>query len=155
MAELYIVKTERKIDGINDNNWYRARQDRTHDIAIVGIYQLSKKWTLSATWVYYTGDAVTYPTGKYSIDGTVYFYYSERNGYRMPDYHRLDLSATKIIKKTEKYLSELSFSLFNAYGRANAYRITFREGKDDPTITEAVQTSLFTFVPSISWNFKF
>ena len=150
-----LSKTERKIDGINDNNWYRARQDRTHDIAIVGIYQLSKKWTLSATWVYYTGDAVTYPTGKYSIDGTVYFYYSERNGYRMPDYHRLDLSATKIIKKTEKYLSELSFSLFNAYGRANAYRITFREGKDDPTITEAVQTSLFTFVPSISWNFKF
>ena len=150
-----LSKTERKIDGINDNNWYRARQDRTHDIAIVGMYQLSKKWTLSATWVYYTGDAVTYPTGKYSIDGTVYFYYSERNGYRMPDYHRLDLSATKLIKKTEKYLSELSFSLFNAYGRANAYRITFREGKDDPTITEAVQTSLFTFVPSISWNFKF
>lgn len=150
-----LSKTERKIDGINDNNWYRARQDRTHDIAIVGMYRLSKKWTLSATWVYYTGDAVTYPTGKYSIDGTVYFYYSERNGYRMPDYHRLDLSATKLIKKTEKYLSELSFSLFNAYGRANAYRITFREGKDDPTITEAVQTSLFTFVPSISWNFKF
>ena len=150
-----LSKTERRIDGINNGDWYNARQDRTHDIAIVGMYQLSKKWLLSANWIFYTGDAVTYPSGKYTVDGEVYFYYSERNGYRIPNYHRLDLGATVQLKKRKKFSSELNFSLFNAYGRANAYQISFREGEDDPNKTEAVKTSLFTFVPSISYNFKF
>src|SRR5688572_19445802 len=120
-----LSKTERKIDGINNNLWYNARQDRTHDIAIVGIFQLNKKWTLSANWIYYTGDAVTYPAGKYTLDNEVYFQYSERNGYRMPAYHRLDLGATVQLKKTKRFSSDLNFSLFNAYGRANAYVISF------------------------------
>ncbi len=150
-----LSKTERQIEGINNNQWYNARQDRTHDIAIVGMYQLNKKWILSANWIFYTGDAVTYPSGKYKIDNEVYFYYSERNGYRMPDYHRLDLSATKQLKKGKRFSSELSFSVYNAYGRANAYQINFQESEDDPNKTEAVKTSLFTFVPSISYNFKF
>lgn len=150
-----LSKTERKIPGINNDMWYNARQDRTHDIAVVGIFQLNKKWSLSATWVYYTGDAVTYPTGKYTVDGEVYFYYSERNGYRMPSYHRLDLGVTKQLIKRKRFSSELTFSLFNAYGRPNAYQISFRESEDDPDKTEAVQVSLFTFVPSISYNFKF
>lgn len=150
-----ISKTERKIEGINNNNWYNARQDRTHDLAIVGMYQLNRKWTLSANWIYYTGDAVTYPSGKYRVDNEVYFYYSERNGYRMPNYHRLDLGATKQLKKGKQFSSELNFSLYNAYGRANAYQINFRESETDPNKTEAVQISLFTFVPSISYNFKF
>ena len=150
-----LSKTERKIDGINNNLWYNARQDRTHDIAIVGIYQLNQKWTLSANWLFYTGDAVTYPAGKYTLDGEVYFQYSERNGYRMPAYHRLDLGATRQLKKGKRFSSDLNFSLFNAYGRANAYAISFREGEDDPNKTEAVKTSLFNFVPSITYNFKF
>jgi hypothetical protein len=119
------------------------------------MYQLNKKWVLSANWIFYTGDAVTYPSGKYTVDNEVYFYYSERNGYRMPNYHRLDLGATVQLKKRKKFSSELNFSLFNAYGRANAYQVNFREGEDDPNKTEAVKTSLFTFVPSISYNFKF
>ena len=150
-----LSKTERKIEDINNNNWYNARQDRTHDIAIVGMYQLSQKWVLSANWIFYTGDAVTYPTGKYRIDNEVYFYYSERNGYRMPNYHRLDIGATRQLKKGKHFTSELNFSIYNAYGRANAYQVNFRESETDPTKTEAVQTSLFTFVPSISYNFKF
>lgn len=150
-----LSKTERKIDGINDNQWYNARQDRTHDIAIVGTYQLNDRWVLSANWVYNTGDAVTYPSGKYMVDNVVYFYYSERNGYRMPDYHRLDLGATRQLKKGKRFSSELNFSLFNAYGRGNAYQIDFRVSEADPSKTEAVKTSLFTFVPSISYNFKF
>jgi len=150
-----LSRTERKINGINNDQWYNARQDRTHDIAIVGIYQLNKKWTLSANWVFYTGDAVTFPNGKYTADGEVYFYYTNRNGYRMPNYHRLDLGATCQLKKHKKFSSELAFSLYNAYGRKNAYQIDFRQGKDNPNTTEAVQTSLFTFVPSISYNFKF
>jgi hypothetical protein len=150
-----VSKTERKIEGISNNNWYNVRQDRTHDIAIVGMYQLNKKWTLSAKWIFYTGDAVTYPTGKYRIDNEVYFYYSERNGYRMPNYHRLDVGATKQLKKGKRFTSELNFSIYNAYGRANAYQINFQESETDPNKTEAVKTSLFTFVPSISYNFKF
>ena len=150
-----LSKTERKIDGINNNQWYNARQDRTHDIAIVAMYQLNEKWTLSANWIFYTGDAVTYPSGKYTIDNEVYFYYSERNGYRMPNYHRLDIGATKQLTRGKRFSSELNFSVYNAYGRANAYQISFRESETDPDKTEAVKTSLFTFVPSISYNFKF
>jgi hypothetical protein len=150
-----LSRTERQIEGINDGKWYKARQDRTHDLAIVSMYQLSKKWALSATWIYYTGDAITYPSGKYRVNNQVYFYYTERNGYRMPDYHRLDVGATLQLKKRKRFSSELNFSLFNAYGRYNAYEIEFRESETDPDKTEAVQTSLFTFVPSISYNFKF
>lgn len=150
-----LSKTERKIDGINNNEWYNARQDRTHDVAIVGMYSLNKKWSLSATWVYYTGDAVTFPTGKYKMNNQTVFYYSDRNAYRMPAYHRLDLGAVLTLKKTERKLSELAFSIFNAYGRENAYTINFRDSKTKPGETEAVQIALFRFIPSISWNFKF
>ncbi|MNK25004.1 TonB-dependent Receptor Plug Domain protein [compost metagenome] len=150
-----ISKTERKIDGINSNNWYNARQDRTHDISLVSMYQLSKKWSLSANWVFATGNAVTFPNGKYKLLGHSYFYFSDRNADRMPSYHRLDLGATRRLKQTKKFSSELNFSLYNAYGRENAYRITFRDNETDPNRTEAVRTTLFRFVPSISYNFKF
>lgn len=150
-----LSKTERKINRINNNNWYNARQDRTHDIAIVGIYKPNEKWTFSGTWIFYTGDAVTFPNGKYTVGGVTTYYYTNRNGYRMPNYHRLDLAATMQLKKTSKWSKELSFSLFNAYGRENAFAIQFRDNKDNPNITEAVQTTLFRWVPSISYNFKF
>ncbi len=150
-----LAKTERKIDGINDGEWYNARQDRTHDVAIVVNHQLNRRWNLAANWIYYTGDAVTYPSGKYIIDNQVVFYYTKRNADRMPSYHRLDLGATWLLKDRKKFRSELAFSLFNAYGRENPYAITFRQSEDDPTRTEAVKTSLFRFVPSISYNFKF
>ncbi|PZR23987.1 MAG: hypothetical protein DI535_22865 [Citrobacter freundii] len=150
-----LSKTERKINGINNDQWYNARQDRTHDISLVGSYQLNRKWTFSAAWVYYTGDAVTFPAGKYSIDGSTVYYYTQRNGYRMPDYHRLDLGATCILKQKKRWSSELSFSLYNAYGHENAYTINFRDNADDPNKTEAVQYALFKFIPSVSYNFKF
>lgn len=150
-----LSKTERRIDGLNNNQWYNVRQDRTHDISVVASYQLNNKWTLSANWIYYTGDAVTFPAGKYRVDDQVVFYYTERNGYRMPDYHRLDLGATLQLRKTRKSSSELAFGLYNAYGRENAYTISFRESEEDPQRTEAVQTALFKYIPSISYNFKF
>lgn len=150
-----ISRTERKIDGINNNEWYKARQDKTHDISLVTIYQLSKKWTISANWVYATGNAVTFPNGKYTLLGQSYYYYSERNADRMPAYHRLDLGATHQLKQTKKFSSELTFSLYNAYGRKNPFRITFQDSETDPNKTEAIRTTLFRFVPSISYNFKF
>ncbi len=150
-----LSKSERKIDGINQNKWYDAYQDRTHDISLVGIYELNRKWTLSAAWVYYTGNAITYPSGKYRVDGRDVMYYAERNGYRAPAYHRLDLGATCLLKKTRKFESELAFSLYNAYGRRNAYMIQFKTNEDDPSKTSAYRYALFTYIPSISWNFKF
>lgn len=150
-----LSKTERQIDGINNNQWYNARQDKTHDISVVGMYQLNDLWSFSANWVFSTGNAVTYPTGKYKVLGESYFYYTGRNANRMPSYHRLDIGATRTLQKSKKFSSELNFSLYNAYGRRNAYRIAFRDKENDPDRTEAVKTTLFRFVPSVSYDFKF
>jgi len=150
-----LSRTERKFDAINNGSYYPARQDRTHDISIVGMYELSKHWSLSATWVYNTGNAVTFPSGKYEVDGKTVMLYTERNASRMPSYHRLDIGATWIVKKTPKFESSWTFSLYNAYGQENAYTITFQNNPDDLTKTQAIQTTLFKFVPSFSYNFKF
>jgi hypothetical protein len=150
-----LSRTERKFSEINHGNYFPAKQDRTHDISIVGIYELNKRWTLSATWVYNTGNAVTFPSGKYQVDGKTMFLYTDRNANRMPAYHRLDIGATWIKKKTAKFESSWTFSLYNAYGHDNAYTITFRDNKTDATKTEAVQTTLFKYIPSFSYNFKF
>ncbi|MFP5041130.1 TonB-dependent receptor [Parasediminibacterium sp. JCM 36343] len=150
-----LAKTERQVDGINNGKWYDATQDRTHEVSVVAIYQASKKWTFSSTFVFYTGNAVTQPSGKYNVNGHTYFYYTERNGYRMPNYHRLDLAATLQGKKTKKYDSNWSFSIYNAYNRANAFSIDFQEDPDNPQKTQAVQTTLFKLIPSVTYNFKF
>jgi hypothetical protein len=84
-----LSKVEKQIDGINNNEYFNARQDRTHDISIVAMYDISKKWNISGTWVYNTGSAVTFPSGKYNAAGQTVFLYTERNGYRMPAYHRM------------------------------------------------------------------
>lgn len=149
-----LSKTEKKIEGINNSEWYNARQDRTHDLSIVGIYELNKKWTFSSTFVFYTGNAVTLPSGKYYLNDQVQWLYTERNGGRLPEYHRLDLAVTWNRKKTKKYESSWNLSVFNVYGRENTYSLSFRENADK-TGTEIVQTSLFKIIPSISYNFKF
>ncbi|HBG23510.1 MAG TPA: hypothetical protein DDX10_00270, partial [Rikenellaceae bacterium] len=150
-----LSKTERRIEGINNDKWYAAKQDRTHDLTMVAMYQLTKSWSLTGLFVYYTGNAVTFPSGKYTIDNNVIFNYTERNGYRMPSYHRLDIGATYTKQHKGRYESSWNFSLYNAYGRENAYVISFEEDKDDPSKTVAVQTSLFRWIPSFTYNFKF
>lgn len=150
-----LSKTERQIDGINNGEWYNARQDRTHDLAIVANYQISPLWTVSGLFVYNTGNAVTFPTGKYTLNGNTIFQYSNRNADRMPAYHRFDLNFTKEFKSKKGFESSLSFGCYNIYGRENAYTITFRDNQTDPTKTEAVQTALFRWVPNVTYNFKF
>ena len=145
----------RTFDDIDKGREFSARQDRIHDISFVTMFKLTERISLSAAWVYYTGDAVTFPSGKYELNGTVIPYYTERNGYRMPDYHRLDLGATFYFKEREKFEHNLNVSIYNAYNRENAYTITFQEAELDPTQTEAVQTTLFKIIPSITYNFKF
>lgn len=150
-----LSRTERKFDEISNGDYFPAKQDRTHDLSLVGIYNISKRWTFSGTFVYNTGNAITFPSGKYTLDGRTMFYYTERNGYRMPDYHRLDINATLDGKPGKKYQSSWTFGVYNAYNRQNAYIVDFRDNPDDPSRTQAVQTSLFGIIPSVTWNFKF
>jgi hypothetical protein len=150
-----LSKTERRIEGINQNNWYNARQDRTHDISVVGIYDLNSKWSISGVFVYNTGDAVTYPTGKYTIQGQTLYQYAARNANRMPAYHRLDFSATYEKNKTKRMHGSWNFSLYNVYGRENAFRISFKDNPNDPTRTQIIRTALFKWVPSVTYQFKF
>jgi len=150
-----LARSEKQFNEINKGSWFPARQDRIHDLNLVAMYKINEKLTLSGNFIYYTGDAVTFPSGRYVVDGKVIPYYTERNGYRMPDYHRLDLGLTWYTKKTDKFESSWNFSLYNAYGRENAYTISFRPNEDDPNVTEAVQVALFKWVPSVTYNFKF
>ena len=145
-----LSKTERQFDAVNDGSWYSARQDRTHDFEVVGMYDLGKRWTFGFNWIYYTGNAVTFPSGKYIVDDHVINLYSERNGYRMPDYHRLDIAFT-----WQRDKSSWNFSLYNAYGRRNAYAIEFRQSETNPYQTEAVRIALFAFFPSITYTRRF
>jgi len=150
-----LSKTERKIEGINGGNWYNAKQDRTHDLSIVTIIELNSKWSVSGVFVYNTGNAVTFPTGKYSLGGQTIYQYANRNANRMPNYHRLDLSVTYENLNRKKQERSWNFSLYNVYGRENAYRISFQDDPLDNSKTQIIQTALFRWVPSITYNFKF
>lgn len=150
-----LSKTERKIDGINDNQWYNARMDKTHDLSIVATYQLNPKWTLSGLFLYSTGNAVTFPVGKYELNGQTIFQYNSRNADRMPAYHRMDLSATYEPESNKRFRGSWTFGIYNLYGRENAYTITFEDNPNNPGTTRAMQTSLFRWVPNITYNFKF
>ncbi|TKC10928.1 TonB-dependent receptor [Pedobacter polaris] len=150
-----LSKTERQFNQINNGNWFTARQDRPHDISLVGIYKPGKRWIFSSTFVYSSGNAVTFPIGKYNIDGQTVFYYGERNGSRTPDFHRLDVSATLEGKPNKKFKSSWNFGIYNLYNRKNPFSIDFKDNPDNTSQTQAVQTSLFGIIPSVTWNFKF
>lgn len=151
-----LSRSRRQIDDINDGRWYRSPYDKPHNISIVGTYEISKKWSVSANWVYATGTPVTYPTGRYQIENNYVPIYSGRNEYRYPAYHRLDLSATMQLSKPGKRLKhELNFSLYNAYGRKNPWMISFTEEENQPGTMYGEMVYLFTFIPSVTWNFTF
>ena len=150
-----LSKTELQIPGVNNGAWYPARQDITNDVDIVAIYDLNAKWSFSATWIYNTGYPVTFPSGKYQVNDNVIYYYTSRNGYRMPAYDRMDVGATYKCKKHPHYQAEWSFSIYNVYDRWNAYTITFQQNPNNAQQTQTLLTSLFGIIPSISYNFKF
>tara|TARA_R110001592_G_scaffold140938_2_gene362109 strand:+ start:6147 stop:8504 length:2358 start_codon:yes stop_codon:yes gene_type:complete len=164
------ARTEVQFDNINRGNWYPAKQDRTHDLSVVLMYNLTERLKFSSTFVFYTGNAVTFPTGKYILDGQIINLYSDRNGSRFPNYHRLDVGLTldgknyKMVtnsttgekeKKDKKFHSSWNFSIYNVYNRENAYSFSFAPKEDDPIQTEITQTSLFKIVPAITYNFNF
>ncbi len=152
--------TNRKFTALNRGREYPAKYDRRHDLSIVGIYELSKKWKLSSTFVFGSGNAATLPERFYIYEGVLTQQYSAINKYRLPAYHRLDFSATyRPNKHPERRLkSEWVFSVYNAYSRKNPYFIYFdQEGNpyDGSLKVQAKQVSLFPVIPSITWNFKF
>jgi hypothetical protein len=149
-----LSRSLRKFKDINQGKQFPARQDRIHDLSVVAMYRINQKFALSGTFVFYTGDAVTFPSGKYEINGAVVPYYTERNGYRMPNYHRLDLGLTVYFKDRPKFEHNLNVSIYNVYAHRNTFMISFEEDKDNPGKTKAIQTSLFRLVPSITYNFK-
>lgn len=142
-----------RIDGINGSQWYDANNDRRHDINIVGIYKLNKRWTFNAAWVFNSGQAFTAPSGKYQIIDNWTYYYAERNGYRAPDYHRLDVSAVWS-KRYARHTRQWVFGIYNIYNRYNPYLINFEDSVDGAR-TKAKQYSLFGIVPSVAFNILF
>lgn len=146
--------SENKIDGINNNKWYTANNDRRHDINLVLMRQLSEAWNISTSFVFTSGQALTAPSAKYQIDGNTVYYYAERNGYRAPSSHHLDVSATytKQLKHCER---QWSFGIYNIYNRENPYVITFSEDDASVSGTKATQTALFGILPFVSFTLRF
>ena len=149
-----LSRTERKFTEINNNSWYPARYDRTHDVSIVVMWDITPRINVAATWVYSTGNAVTYASGKYFLNGQWVPYYGPRNADRFPPYHRLDIGATFVLKKRKMWEHDLNISFYNVYARQNPYQITFKTTTDNnQSVTQ--QLSLFKIVPSLTYNFKF
>lgn len=150
--------TTRKFPDLNNGKEFYARYDRRHDLSVVATYELNEKWTFSAVFVYGTGNAITLPIGRYFIEGNIIDQYGERNAYRMPAYHRADISVTWKNKKTEKFESNWNFSIYNVYDRRNPYFIYFENSgsvEQGNLKIQAKQVSLFPILPSVTYNFKF
>ncbi|WP_372973262.1 carboxypeptidase-like regulatory domain-containing protein [Muriicola sp.] len=148
-------RTERET-GINVSRWYNTPYDKTHDISFFGSFDLNKKWSFNTNFIYQTGQPTNYPVGQFEFQGLTVPFYGLRNKERLPDYHRLDLSATLTPKKNQNrsWQAEWVFSIYNVYSRMNAASINFRQNQDTG-VNEAVRTSIFGIVPAVTYNFKF
>ena len=142
--------------GINNGQWYNTPYDKPHDLSIYAAYTLNDRWKINGNFIYQTGLPTNYPIGQFDFQGVVVPYYGLRNEQRLPDYHRLDLSATYTPKRKSNalYQSEWVFSIYNVYNRMNAASINFRQNADTG-VNEAVRTSIFGLVPAVTYNFKF
>ncbi len=141
--------------GINYGDWYSAAYDKPHDLSITATYEASPKWTFGAVFNLQSGLPTNYPVGRYSYLGQTVPVYSKRNEYRLPTYHRLDLSATYTPQRTNKrWKGEWVFGVYNVYNRKNAVSVSFRENEDTKR-NEAVKLSIFGIIPSVTYNFSF
>ena len=161
-----LARTERLVEGINGNNWYPSRFDQTHSLSLTTFYQLNDRWSFGGTFVYNTGTPITFATSRYEQQGYVVPHngLDVRNNVRIPDYHRLDISATRKGRKKkegDRWVGDWVFSIYNVYNRRNPFSVFFRQQEervllDQPTTTEAIQLSVIgNFIPSISYNFRF
>ncbi len=142
--------------GINLGEWYNTPYDKRHDVALFGNYELNKRWSFSGNFIYQTGQPVNFPVAQFEFQGIVAPLFGPRNSQRLPDYHRLDLSATLTPRGNtdRKFQGQWVFSIYNIYNRRNAASINFRRNQDTG-VNEAIRTSIFGIVPSVTYNFKF
>jgi len=160
-----LAKSERKVEGISQGNWYPSRYDQTHNVSITGFYEINERWSLSANFNVVTGTPVSFPTSRYESGPYVVPHNANdvRNNARIPAYHRLDIGATRKGKEKpgKKWYGEWVFSVYNLYNRRNPFAIYIKQQENRvlpgaPTNTEAEQLSVIgSFIPSISYNFKF
>jgi hypothetical protein len=155
-----LARSERLIEGLNNNDWYVNRFDRTHTLNMVGQYTLSSKWSFGANFAYITGVPYSIPSQKYIFEGVAYPQTEPgtRGNIRVPDYHRLDISATKKNKRAlfGKGSSEWVFSMYNVYNRKNPFSIYTQPNPDNTLKTEAVQLSIIgSIIPAVTYNFTF
>ena len=162
-------RTWRQIEGVSLGESYNPRYDRPHDLTLVLNHEFSTSWSAGLTFVYTTGLAVSFPVGSYVVDyQDVPLYSNYRNQDRFPDYHRMDASVTwRNPDKGRKWRGSWNFSIYNLYGRKNPFAYEFREiynndfrfepsdGKIVSSRPGIVMTYLFTFLPSITYNFQF
>lgn len=142
--------------GINDGHWYKTAYDKTHDVSVTGTYKLTDKWSFGGNLIFQTGRPVTYPNGQYEYEGISVASYGSRNRNRLPSYNRIDISATLTPnrKPDARWKGEWVFSIYNLYNRHNAASITFGQNRETGA-NEAIRTSIFGMVPSVTYNFKF
>ncbi len=160
-----LARTERKVAGINNDEWYPSRFDQTHNLSLSGFYELGKRWSISSTFSMISGTPLTFPTSRFEQQGYVIPHNAQdsRNNTRIPTYHRLDFSATLGPKDrpNKKWKGEWVFSIYNVYSRRNPFSIYFRQELGDISPgqainTEAVKLSVIgNFIPSVSYNFSF
>lgn len=153
-----VVSTGRTVQepGINFGQWYNTPYDKRHDLALYGRYEVSDRLSFNANFIYQTGQPTNYPVGQFEFEGLVVPYYGLRNQQRLPDYHRLDVAATlqNRPKPGRRFQGEWVFSIYNLYNRYNAASINFRQNQDTGR-NEAIRTSIFGIVPSVTYNFRF
>lgn len=144
--------------GINNGEWYNTPYDKTHDLSVNASYELSSKWKFNTNFLLQTGQPTNYPVGQYEFQGLNVPIYNDnqRNANRLPAYHRLDLSATLTpVKNNNRDLqAEWVFGIYNIYNRKNAASIAFSRNTET-SANEAIKTSIFGIVPSVTYNFKF
>ncbi len=154
-----LSKSERQVEGISKNEWYRNRFDRRHNLNIVASYELTKKWNISSAFVFGTGTPTNLPNTKYSFQGIQGIPQNAsdlRNNVTIKPYNRLDLSATYTHKKTAKWESNWVFGVYNVYARRNPFSYYTRTNPDNVMVTQLIRYSVIgSVIPSVSWNFKF
>jgi hypothetical protein len=156
-AAYSLSKSMRQFDAINRGLWYPAKYDRRHEVNATAVFKISERASVSAAFVYATGNAMTVPEQKYFIEGNVLNKYGKTNAFRMPAYHRLDLSFTWQFKPRRFRESALNVSVFNVYNRANPFLLFFDvQGNiaDYNLEISARQISVFPILPSVSWKIQ-
>lgn len=152
-------KTNRIFPEINNGKAFPIIYDRRHDFSLVLNYQFSKKWEIGGVFVYSTGNAYTPTESLYFVANRPYIDYGPRNSARLPDYHRMDVSATYTRRpdSEKKFKSSWTFAFYNAYNRLNTvftYTDFVQDFDTNTTKATAYKVTIFPIIPSITWNFK-